>query len=688
MSSEIYFAADKVEKTVEYLSKKGSNWFNHLYHNRYLEKIKRSWMSYHGAYFTDNGGDGHQITFGGEQGEYVNIAVNHFRNIAQHMLVMVTSTRPAFQARSSNIDHKSQVQTYLAHGILEYYMREKRLERFIKKAVEYAIVLGSGFIKMEWNSTSGEIYDTIDFDEELIVDYDEDDNPLDENGRILKPFPVYQGDVEFENLSPYDVIFDNTKESAENHDWVLTRTFKNKFDIAAKYPEKAEEIMSLKSKNQEQSGIRATLSYIDDTVEVPVYEFFHKKTESIPEGRYLLYVDTNIALMDTPMPYRNLPIYRISPSDILGTPYGYTSMFDLLPMQDAVNTLYSTILTNQNAHGVQSILSPRGNDVKVSQVAEGMNFIEYNTVDGAPNGGAPTSLNLTQTPGEIFNFLQMIERAMETVSGVNSVARGNPEASLRSGNALALVQSQALQFLSGLSQSYIQLIEDLGTGLIKLIQDFAKVPRIAEIAGKSNRSKMKEFVGDDVNSITRVVVDAGNPLSQTTAGRAEMASNLLQMGLIKSPEEYFAVLNTGKLEPLIQGQHDELLLIKAENERLVDDSSDVIAIDTDDHALHIREHKIVLADPDARLDIELVTRALAHIQEHVDALRQVNPDLLSIIGEQPLAPVGGSPVNPNNAAAPQPNQAPSPAMGNPGAESQQASNTSGMPRVAQPPKVG
>lgn len=681
MENITYFAADNSEKAVTYLSTKAGNWFNHLYHNRYLDKIKKSWHSYHGAYFSDDVGDGHQISFGGEQGEHVNFAVNHYRNIAQHMLVMVTSTRPAFQPRSANSDHKTQVQTYLAHGILEYYMREKRLERFIKRAVEYAIVLGSGFIKMEWNATKGEIYDVIEPDEDSIVDYNEEGLPLDENGRILQSFPVYQGDVEFENLSPYDVVFDNTKETSDKHDWVLTRSFKNKFDLAAKYPELADRIKGLETKDQKQKGIRATLSYIDDTVDVPVYEFFHRRTEALPQGRYLIYLDTDVVLMDTPMPYRNLPVYRISPSDILGTPYGYTPMFDLLPMQDAVNTLYSTILTNQNAHGVQSILSARGNDVKVSQVSDGMNFIEYNPVSGAPNGGRPEALNLTQTPGEIFNFLSMIERAMETVSGVNSVARGNPEASLRSGNALALVQSQALQFLSGLSQSYVQLVEDLGTGLIHLIQDFAKAPRIAEIAGESNRTKVQEFVGDDLKDITRVLVDIGNPLATTTAGREQMASNLLQMGIIQSPEQYFSVLNTGKLESMLQGSNDELLLIKAENERLVDNTTDVISVDTDNHALHIREHKTVLADPDSRLDPELVARTLAHIQEHIDALRQVNPDLLGIIGQQPLAPQGGMPVNPQNAAPQQPNQSPP----NEQVLQDPQSTPAGLPTMPKPP---
>lgn len=247
MSDNIYYAADEAKKTVSYLNRKSSNWFNHLYHNRYLEKIRKSWMSYHGSYFSNDGSAGHEITFGGEQGELVNMAVNHYQNIAKHMLVMVTSTRPSFQPKSSNMDHKTQVQTYLAHGILEYYMREKRLESLLKRAVEYSIVLGSGFIKMEWNSTKGEIYDSIEPDEEDIVDYNEEGEPLDENGRVLKPFPIYQGDIEFENLSPYDVVFDNTKETPDNHDWVLTRTFKNKYDLAAKYPEFEEEIKGMQT---------------------------------------------------------------------------------------------------------------------------------------------------------------------------------------------------------------------------------------------------------------------------------------------------------------------------------------------------------------------------------------------------------------------------------------------------------
>jgi hypothetical protein len=627
----VYFGSDSADQLVSHLQRRSEMWFQSITSSTYLDKIKRSWSFYHGSYYENS----HSINFGGESGELVNIAVNHYRNIAQNMLTMVTATRPSFQARAVNTDLKSQIQTNLANGLLEYYMREKRLENDLKKAVEYAIVMGSGYIKMEWNATSGEVYDTVPAE----IETDEQGFELldEETGepRVLRQeYPVYEGDVEFTVMSPFDVVFDTTKENSK-HDWQLCRTFKNKFDIAEKYPEFEEKIKGLQTKS-DQAKYRISLTPYDETVDVPVYEFFHRPTESLPKGRYVLYLDSDIILVDTVLPYKRLPIFRISPSDILGTPYGYTSMFDLLPIQESVNSLYSTIMTNNHTFGVQNIVAERDAGVTMSELSGGLNLIEIN-----PGSQPPQAMNFTKTAPETYNFLSMLERSMEVISGINSVARGNPDPkqNLRSGNALALVQSQALQFISGLQQSYIHLIEDVGTNLVQLLKDFAAVPRIAQIAGKSNATYMKEFTGDDLSSISRVIVDAGNALAQTTAGRVEMASQFMQMGAIKTPEEYISVINTGKLETMTESQNKQLLLIRAENERLVDANAEVMAVLTDDHSLHIREHQAVLADPDLRMDAELVQRALSHIQEHIDILSDPSvANILMQLGQTPIQP--------------------------------------------------
>lgn len=474
-----YFAAKPPDQLASILINKGRSFYNLLESNAYLEKLNNMWRAYHGDYGNDLD-YGHRISFTGEQGEYVNLIVNHFRNIAEHILVMVTSNRPVMEARAINTDYKSISQTYLANGILDYYMREKGLESAFKKACEMAIVLGSGFIKLNWNATAGETFDA---------------DP--ETGEM-----AYEGELEFTNLSQFDVVVDGTKEGW-NNEWILTRSFSNRFNLIAKYPELADKIKGIPSKS-EHSVYRLGVWSNDDTDDIPVFEFFHKRTEAMPDGRYLLFLDNTTVLLDTKMPYRQLPVFRIAPSDIMGTPYGYTNMFDVLPLQEGLNSLYSTIMTNQNAFGVQNLWVPPGSNIQVNSLAGSMNVIESEI--------KPEALQLTATAPETFNFINELIQAAETLSGVNSVARGNPESSLKSGTALALVQSMALQFLSGTQQSYVKLIEDTGTAIINILKDFAKTPKLVALVGKNNRTFLKEFTGDDIGAINRVIIDVGNPL--------------------------------------------------------------------------------------------------------------------------------------------------------------------------------
>jgi hypothetical protein len=597
-----YFAGEEAEKTAKILLQKANNWYSGLYHNGYLHKLKAMWAAYHGAYFDSS----HQITFGGEQGELTQLPVNHLRNIARHIHRMVVSNRPALQARATNTDYKSMAQAKLGNDLLDYYLREKRLEKYLESAVESAVVQAAGYIKLGWNATSGEIYD---YNEETKTN-------------------IYEGDIEFTNLSPFDVVFDPTKDNT-NFDWVLCRTFKNKYDISAKYPEYKDQIEGMKTKS-ELFTFRFDNSHLDETDDIPMYEFFHKRTESMPDGRYLLFLDGGLALLDTPLPYREIPVYRLSPSSIIGTPYGYSDLFDILPIQDAMNVLYSTVFTNQHTFGVQSIYVPRGADINIKSIEGGLNIIEGNA-----QMGKPEPINFTQTPPEIFNFINMLRGDAETLSGVNSVARGNPEASLKSGAALALVQSMALQFISGLQQSYVQMLEDVGTGLINILKDYADVPRIAMIVGKDNRTYVKtEFTGDDLAQINRVIVDVANPLSSTTSGKLEIASQLIQYGIVKTPEQYFSILTTGRLDVMTDDTQRELMLIKDENERLVEGES-ITALSVDMHSMHIKGHRGAL-DAEARTNPVIVKALLDHIASHIELLKTVDPATLAMLGEQSL----------------------------------------------------
>lgn len=608
-NSQTYFASRDADRCAAAVIGKASTFYSQIKANSYVLKLQNMWKFYYGN-FNQGAAEQHQITFTGEQGELVSMPVNMFRNLARHTIQIITANRPILEAKSINTDYKSLSQTYLANGILDYYMREKNLETNVYNAVEMAVIMGSAYIEMEWNATSGESFD---FDPE--------------NGEYN-----YEGELEFNLLDPLSVVVDGTKDNSYSNEWMLVRTFQNKYNLAAKYPEYHDKIMGIPPKN-EIYGYRLTTFSNDETDDIPVFKFYHKKTEALPEGRYMLFISPEIVLLDMGLPYRTIPVFRLSPSDIMGTPYGYSEMFDVYPLQEALNSTYSTILTNQTAFGVQNLYVPRGADLSTQCLPGGLNIVEGNA--------KPEPLQLTATSPETYKFAEIIQQLGETQTGINSVTRGNPEASLRSGNSLALVQSMSLQFQSSFQRNYVKFLEDIGSSLIEILKDFANTPKMISIVGRNKRSFLKEFTGDMISDIRRVIVDVGNPLARTIAGRLEIANNLANMKLIKTPEQYFAVMETGRTDILYESDMQDIFLVKRENEWLMD-GKDVMADPLDRHSLHILEHRSVISDPDLRANPELTAKVRKHIQEHIDMLRDVNPDILMLIKEQPLNPMANA----------------------------------------------
>lgn len=608
MSKLTYFAAREAKEAASVLLEKATDWKNTLTTNGYLEKLKTCVASYHGAYFTDTS-SGHTITFAGEQGELAQLPVNHIRNLAQHMYVMTTSSRPSMEARAANTDYKSSAQVTLANGLLDYYMREKRLERYINKAVELSIVLGSGYVKVEWDATTGNV-----------VEEDE------ETGE-----KIYEGDIKFTNVSPFDVVFDVNRED-NDHDWILIRTYKNKFDLAAKYADLEDKILALDTKDEKDKYSSQIFRKVESD-QVEVWTMYHKKSDAMPEGRELVFLSEDVVLHDQPLPYRRIPVFRMSPNEILGTAFGYSNLFDLLPLQEGINHLYSAIMSNNIAFATQNLFVRTGANIDITNLGGGLNIIQ-----GLEK---PEVLNLLGTSQETYSFLSILEGKMEQLSGINSVTRGTPDPAqnLRSGNSLALVQSMAIQFQSGLQNQYVQLIEDLGVAVLEILQDYATAPRVASIIGVNNSQYLVEFKGSDIKDINRVIVDVGNPLARTTAGRVQMAEQLMQMKPDEfSIQQYAQVINTGRIDGMMESPIDQSNLIQQENERLMQ-GTEVKALVIDDHKEHILRHRTILNDIDIRMDDTRSAAIFKHIQDHIDFARSTDPGVLVMTNQQPLAPV-------------------------------------------------
>ena len=649
----VYWATEPADKCARHLAHKIDQYYQYLLTNEYMELWNKSFKYYYGGKIR-----GGRLNRGGDEGEFTVVNVNQYGSILKHLLNLTVSERPAWEPRAINSDVTSMKQTILARGLLDYYMREKRVERDLMEAVENALLFGEGYIVVDWNATSGK---------EHAIDPDTGES-------------IREGDLEYQACEPVDVIRDPRLESARERDWVIVRTYINKYTLAAKFPEHADKIVNLARETDIKTHYRRYNNQAWNSDEIAYYTFYHAKTEALPEGRLMSMVDHNLVLLDTALPFEHIPVYRIAAQNIKGTPMGYTCGYDLTALQENLDMLFSIIMTNQETFGVQNIIAPIGSNINNTQLAGGLNLIEYTP------GMKPESLDLLHTPAELFKMIDIIIQQMEQISGVNSVTRGQPDPSLKSGAALALIQSMAVQFSQSLQWAYVQLLEDVGTATIQILKTYASIPRIATIVGKNNKSMLQAFSNKDIQNIERVVIDMGNPTSRTVAGKINLAEMMLQAHLITMPDELLQVINTGCLEPMTEGKTSELLSIKQENQML-SEGKDCIVILTDDHILHIQEHKSVLADPTARSNNEIVQTTLKHLQDHIGILSSPQySQLMQLMGQPALQPQGGAPGSPQapGSSPGQPASVGAPAHGNP-AGGASAAGMAGASGSAVPP---
>jgi hypothetical protein len=672
---DVYWASLDKDMLVDELHARITTFYDDLRTTDIFYLLQKSFVAYYGGDLKERGMgnlfESSRLSRSGSHGQLTNLKMNHFRNLIKHTIQLSTSTKPALSCRATNSDYKSQSQTMLASGILDYYMREKKLLIKFTNALELSLVLGEGWVHCPWNSEDGEVI-------------------------AIQPdtgAPIQEGDLEFSTCNMTDVVRDVGLKNTD-HNWLCVRAFKSKWDLAAKYPELADEIIAVDGsefdyENFESFNFTVRRGRSESQDMVTVWTFYHRKTEAMKQGRMTQFVG-NTCIFDGPLPYKAIPLYQCSPDKILGTPYGYSPAFEILAPQQALDILTSTIMTNQATNGVQNIWSQKGDDLSVEELQGGMKHIQSNEM--------PQPLQMTATAPEIFSFRDTVIAEMETLVGISSTVRGNPETSLKSGSALALVVSQSVQFSSLLEASYITLIEDVGTAIINQIRDFSQSKRVAFIVGEANRPFQKEFTSDDLSLVNRVVVEPVSALSKTISGKMELANNLLEKGMIENPRQYINILQTGQLDAAIEGVSHENLNIRAENEA-IRDGRPVTVIITDNHKAHILEHKTIIANPEAREDPEFVMRTLTHIQDHLNAWRSADAAILMITGQEPPPPGNGrtaieeqtqpmpenmqQPMQPqiNSPQGPTSGPEPMPQVGNPNAPQEDMPSMPNMPSL-------
>ena len=567
----------------------------------------------------------------GEMGELTRSFWNHERNILLHLKSKVTQDKISYKSMVTNSDAKSAQNRELVDGLLNHITESDvyKLDVKIDQSVEDTEVFGESSVAAIWNKHKGKVFMPGDPGVPAAPGVD----------AVPATPDVHEGDVEYWNITPLDLIINTTLQERGHVQWKIWRRWVNKYDLAAEYPDYGNELKNL-SDTESTYGTKLVTLIHHDNETIPVFYAFHADTPAVPGGRFLLFADPTTILEDSNLAdagYGEIPIYDNIPSTMAGSPFGYTVAFDIIPLQQELNELVSAVTTNNINFATQCVMAPKGSNLHYQNLATGMTFIEWDPKMG-PNA-KPEALNLLHSAPETYQLIDKLIQNMEVLAGVSALDRGVPDQSITSGQYAALITTNSVIFQAPLQRAYARLCEKLATGTIDILRRNMKADRVTQIIGANNASCAKNWGPSDLQNISGVTVETINPMLQTPAGKMQLADVLMKSGLIKDPQQYIGVYTDGDLPQLYHRQETQLILVKAENEALMKGQQLIPAI-TDNHVMHILEHTANIDNVEARINPNdpSVVATLNHIMAHINMLTTINPILAGIIGDPSLPP--------------------------------------------------
>lgn len=608
-----------------------------------VELWQRSERTYYGL--DDRGGwkSSCAVEFSGADLEHATPRINQYRSLGQAKLAVAGLERPRFVAQALDSKTSSLTEAPKATGIVDEFWRRWQLEAKTNKDDECALVYGASFQHLRWSPHVG---------------------------RVLPPemqpptdgLPLREGDIIAESVPPWRVVYD--PKSIEDMKWACVAHEESAYELAARYPQFGEAILAQRGSATHRWVSRvwgkpwedAATTTAANTSNVTVWCVYHRPCDMLPQGRYAV-VCGDIVLADGPAYLEDrLPVIPLVESIRLGQDTAYSTQWDLLVLQELYDAGWSAIATAHDAFGGQNILVSEASGISDDDLGGTRRAIKWRPDPTLPDGGRPQAIQLLSLPSESYRYPDDIKREMQVISGINSVARGEPDANLKSGAALALVQSMSVQSVSAFAARRTQHRERIAETGYHLVKKLSVLPQPARVLGAGNGSYLREIPPEEMEAIQSISIDIGSAIMAQAAGRFEVADKLLDRGLIPTPEQYLRILETGRIEPLLKSPSAELMQIDRENDALregkrlgpplpppgppgapMPDGMWEGVAPTDTHEIHVREHRALL-DFATRQDPAKAAAISAHITAHYKSWAATPPDMAALLGWKVMPP--------------------------------------------------
>jgi len=441
----------------------------------------------------------------------IRIPVNQLKPAGDQATAMMTAERPIFGASAATSEGSDSAAAEISDAIMESMWRFQCLGEMYRDTANDAFNLGTAFLLAEWDTERG------GFRHEMSVG--DDGEPVDEW--------LPNGDCKFTVVQRDQVAFDPAAKTPQEGAFVSIRRSMSRAYLIEAYPEFAKELRKGYDRNRFERSEDYLARYSPPTGRADsagsgtddsllTYTVFYSATRKMPHGKAIIVTDDGLILHEgdndvypteeeveqgEQWPSINWPLFTLRGDRRGNSPWGRGRMLDAIPIQKAVNGMFSKAVQHGALIANAKPYLPKGLDFKWTD-APGQ-VIRYSRAFQPNSFGY---LNPPPMPPDYLNIVSMGREIIENIIGINAASNGSSPTADASGRLSENLQERDQTRMAPIKASIDEIWAQIMTYALRLMRRYASHERRVQIVGENGVTAMKLFDRSALAAGTDVLV--------------------------------------------------------------------------------------------------------------------------------------------------------------------------------------
>jgi hypothetical protein len=481
----------------------------------------------------------------------VRLTSNQILPGVQGLLAQMTKTKPVIHATPDSGAERDIRSAQMAEQLYESWWRDLHLRKKLVEALLWSILGSVGYWRVTWDPFAGKSMTyLVDPNGQPILDqvladiYRDELTQAGEDPRKHEK-TVYMGDVRVDVIPPDALYVLDAGASFDDATAIVCKHPMSPDEVKMRYGADLKPTARVDAWEIPDGVLGLNTGGGSENNVVEVYIGYFTPTALLPQGRYVVFTEDPVKILfDGPwhLPTNDMPFIEFPGPRVPGSSTDEAVVTHARPLQKELNRTVSQIVMHKNLTLKPQLLAPQGS-ITQRITDEAGAIIEFMPVGGA----VPTWREMPSIPPYVFEHLKDIQFRLDRLFNMASVQQGTPPPNVEAGIAIDLLQEAASDQIAPVIQAMEDSLARGGDLLVRLAQKFYTEPRLMKIIGPGGSTKVKRFMGSDIDGGFSFHAEAGSGLPRTRAGRQSRIEQLISMNVIR-PDQSWKYLDIADLK--------------------------------------------------------------------------------------------------------------------------------------------